>query len=291
MQKDNNSKLISVESYIKLADYAKALNILLSILENIPASEKQKQIDLQLKIAQIYERIGTNQSLKSALKILERVKKISDSINYNQGLGGYYFQIGIINSIHQRNWLLGKECFEKSIKLKQIQQPKDYVGIAKCNLQLGTIYAHLAAKKDNDSDLYKEAMNYCRKSLKYRNQSGDIKGKAMCFFGIGNIYRRSGKFNLARIWYIKFKKIALSLADKGMLGDATLALAEIYCNIGDKFETKYSKAFNFYNKAFKEIKICYECRKNMARDSKQFMNFKSQEKIIISNLKRLKKLI
>ena len=244
-----------------------AINCYANILKS--TTKKINQIELKLKIADIYHQMGNWDKSKAyyleCLNLAGNLKHKQYQSSSYFGLGWVYFRINYNKSL---------EYFEKSIELADSIEVDNFFylrllgsyGLAL--LKLGKIeqsrqyyqkQLELAKKLQDQKNIAKaieglgsiswregnlqQAKKYFNESLTIFEQLNDILDVQAIYGNLGSIYFSDGDYDRANVYYNKLLKTSFKIGNKN-------AIAVAYNNIGNihAHKNNYQKALDYYLK-------------------------------------------
>ncbi len=125
-------------------------------------------------------------------------------------------------------WFKAKKIAELNIKSES--NTKDLTKIFLT--QLATIFNNIAYIKEKKGD-FKLSLEYYFKSLKIRNERGDLKGVAISLNNIGFLHKKKGELDIALEYYNKSLKIREVIRDEGGIAESSSNIGRIYDDQGD----------------------------------------------------------
>ncbi len=222
---------------LQIGEYDNALATALIAKQLIEASSDKNQYlfsDLLKVLSLVY--VKTNEfgkAIESAQKLLSISKELGEVEKELIALN----VIAIVSGV-QGNFKIATQYFQDALDKGEKIGYKYY--IAQCQINIGTIYAHLYN--------YEDALERYNLVLEDYNDVLDDQTKVAIFNNVGNINYTTGKYDLAKSFFEKALKIA---SQKGFKSEAALSRAQLgrtftALDYLDKAATYSNKAATFF---------------------------------------------
>ncbi|HAM99978.1 MAG TPA: hypothetical protein DCQ26_15365 [Marinilabiliales bacterium] len=158
--------------------------------------------------------------ITDAIDYAVKAEKISQTINYQQGLALAFHNLGVLYADKGNNEL-ALEYYGKSLRIQRIMNnPK---AMAHLYDNMGLIY-----RRQQD---FEKALEYHNQSLKLKKDLNDTIGIAYSYENIGLIFSEQGKFDKALIHYYNSLRLKESLNDKYGMANSFGNIGVIYLKI------------------------------------------------------------
>lgn len=158
--------------------------------------------------------------LKKSFQLADEAQKLSEKINYKEGIAKGYILHGVYNTI-AGNYAAALESYEKCKVIREGLH--DSTGIAAVFHDIGTVHMYQGN--------YDKALDYLLKSLRIEERFGDKQHIGEGYLNVGDVYSNMKKFDQALYYYFKYIEL-----NKGY--GKLDALADIQNNIGNVYAQK-----------------------------------------------------
>jgi signal transduction histidine kinase len=218
--------------FLFLSNFASAQTKIDSLEKLLSKTEKNAKADLLINISSEYLKIGDD--IKSE-KFFKEAFELSEKIGYKVG--------SLLSEENKADLYVFRQQFEAAESL--YNSLVDEFRRLNDKENEGIILNSIGLLKIRKSD-YLNALKYYQDALVLFEKAGYIRGLAICYGNIGNIYENFGDYSKALDLYMKQLEISESINDREALGVANVNIGDIQRSM-DNFEM----ALEYYTKSLK----------------------------------------
>jgi serine phosphatase RsbU (regulator of sigma subunit) len=210
-------------------------------------------------IAITYSNLG---NIEKALEYHFKSMKIVEEIGNKIGMGNSYNNIGLLYS-DQRNTDQALKYLFKALKISE--ELNDKLSMEGRYNNIGLVYEQqgslsVSSNKTMANDKFQKALTYHLKSLKIKEEIGDIQGKADSYNNIGLVYTDLGNIAFNKETSKKYYKDALENNFKALEISTEINDQDLICisctNIGNiyRLQNKFEQSYEYLTRALKMAK-------------------------------------
>jgi len=256
---DLNEDTTTVEN---LNDLAWELSLAGNHIEAIEYATKAKEISEKINypngLGVAYSNLGSIYYYQSnyprALDFHFKSLKIMESIGSKSGMGASYNNIGNVYSEQGNNDKVLEYYFKD---LKICEEIKDKNGMSVSYGNIGILY--------NEMKQYDKAIEYHLKSLKLKEELGNAQGKGMSYVNLSVVYEDLKEYDKALDYCFKALAELKTIGSDADVGIVYVNLGSIYNKLGNyKFAINYSNLGYNLSEKIGEIDNTRLCSENLA---------------------------
>lgn len=209
----------------------------LRVLLSAPAAKLQDRIDQFNAFAKLH----INSAPDTTIFYAQRALELSETINYNNGIGESHLHIGtVLMQVGDFNQAITR--YSTSLENFRQSKPKNHIGIAEVFNKLGFVYYNLYQPE--------LSLEHHQKAVEIYRKQRDKRGEAETLGWLGHFYEKQGDYDQALVHQNQALELYQSLEDYE-------GISRIYGNIGSIYEdlNQNEQALFFFQEALAVNKL------------------------------------